>query len=100
MSSMKDMILQPGREMNEQELLDWMIEHRRWVHQHAELGYKEVLTSQYIEEQLQNLAVDNIVRIGDTGLVATIEGTDKEKATVALRADMDGLPLNEETDLS
>lgn len=99
MSSMRDMVLQPGRKLNSQELLDWMIEQRRWVHQHAELGYKEVMTSQFIEEQLLDFAVDKIERVGDTAVIATLAGTDKTKPTVGLRADMDGLPLNEETEL-
>ncbi len=99
MSSMKQTFLHPGAELDYQTLLSWMIEQRRWVHQHAELGFKEAQTSQFIEKQLQSLGVERIERIGDTAVIATISGREAAKPVAALRADMDGLPLNEETGL-
>lgn len=99
MSSMKENVFDPEKDFNEQDLLNWMIDQRRWVHQHAELGYKEFETSNYIVDQLAKLGVESVDRPGETAIVATLQGQG-DKPGVALRADIDGLPLHEETGLS
>lgn len=84
---------------NEADFLEWLIALRRWVHQRAELSFKEKETSTFIQERLQELGVVDVEVKGGTGIIAKIPGNGKSSACVALRADMDALPLQEETGL-
>ncbi|MDI9357852.1 MAG: M20 family metallopeptidase [Phycisphaerales bacterium] len=68
---------------------------RRHIHQHPELSYQEFQTSNYIKQQLQELGIPFQV-LAKTGVVGLIQGKDPHKRTVALRADMDALPIIEE----
>lgn len=68
---------------------------RRHIHQNPELSFVEYETSKFIQKELDKLNIDYKV-MAKTGVVATI-GTGKR--CVALRADIDALPINEETDL-
>ncbi len=61
-----------------------------------ELSHKEVQTAQYIEKFLNTIGGFTIKRVGQTGLIATIQG-EKPGPCVALRADMDALPIIEAT---
>jgi amidohydrolase len=70
------------------------IAHRRHLHAHPELSFEEYQTQQYVIAQLQKLGVDS-QKIANTGLVAVVEGKNPSKKTVALRADMDALPIIE-----
>lgn len=73
--------------------------HRRWLHQHPELSLQEYETQRYLAERLRELGlVPETGRAGGTGLRAVIEGGTPGKA-VALRADIDALPIAEETGL-
>lgn len=76
---------------------DYIIRTRRYFHAHPELSFKEHATAEKIEEELRSMGL-NPRRVGDTGVVADITGSDKGK-TVAVRADIDGLPVREENDL-
>lgn len=70
-----------------------IIQHRRWLHQHAELAWKEYETTQYIEEQLQKLGLEPL-HLGDmTGCYAYIYGSKAESdaKTILLRADIDAM---------
>jgi len=71
-----------------------VVEIRRHIHANPELSYQEYNTSKYVAAQLQSM---NIVpeEVATTGLVAKIEGKNPSKKTVALRADMDALPILE-----
>ena len=73
-----------------------MIFHRRQLHKIPELGFQEYKTSQYIYENIKNY-VDNIEKMAQTGLVGYLNNS--SKTTILLRADMDGLPINEENDI-
>jgi len=76
---------------------EWMLELRRDLHKHPELSYKEYRTSKIINEELQKLGVE-VRSIGETGVVGIING--KENGPViGLRADMDALPVTEDTGL-
>lgn len=70
---------------------------RRDLHQIPELGHEEFKTSEYIVRALTQMGL-SAVRLTPTGVMADIEGHGPGK-TVALRADMDGLPIQEETGL-
>jgi len=69
---------------------------RRHLHQHPELGFLEHETAGYVAERLQKLGVETTTGIAETGVVGLIRGTTAGEC-VLLRADMDALPLQEET---
>jgi len=67
---------------------------RRYLHQHPELGNREFKTAAYIVDQLQGLGLEIKTGIGKTGVVAILKGG-KPGPVIALRADMDALPVKE-----
>jgi amidohydrolase len=69
---------------------------RRHLHAHPELSMQEHKTAEYIATQLQFMGIPFKQGIALTGLVALIEGRNPEKRLLALRADMDALPIFEE----
>lgn len=71
------------------------IETRRYLHQHPELSYQEYETAKYVANRLQMLGVTDITTVAATGVTALIKGKNADKKTVALRADMDALPIDE-----
>lgn len=71
------------------------VEVRRDLHQYPELSFNEHQTSKYIRQKLQEIGIERIRTVAETGLLATIHGTEKDK-TILLRADMDALPIQEE----
>lgn len=71
-----------------------MVEIRRHLHMHPEVSFKEFETSKLVQEELTKLGIPFVVVPGSTNVVATIEGAQKGK-TIALRADMDALPIQE-----
>ncbi|GER75093.1 M20 family metallopeptidase [Weizmannia acidilactici] len=76
-----------------------MVEWRRYMHQHPELSYQESGTSAFVLEKLKSFGIEDIrENVGGYGIVATIKGG-KPGKTVALRADFDALPIQEETDV-
>jgi amidohydrolase len=75
-----------------------VIEWRRDIHQHPELGNREVRTSKLVADQLRALKIDVRTGIAHTGVVGVLHGG-KPGPVVALRADMDALPVTEETDV-
>ena len=78
-------------------ILEDVIRWRRRIHQHPEAGFAEHETSALVESELSAAGID-VRRIVGTGLVGTLVGANPGK-TLALRADMDGLPLEERTGL-
>lgn len=73
---------------------DYLIKTRRIFHQYPELSFKEFETSKRIERELKRMGLAPI-RMAKTGLIADIKGKSKGK-TVAIRADIDALPVTEE----
>ncbi|GJE55286.1 MULTISPECIES: M20 aminoacylase family protein [Methylobacterium] len=71
---------------------------RRDLHAHPELGFEEVRTSGIVAEQLEAFGVAVHRGIGKTGVVGVLEGR-PGKRRIGLRADMDALPITEETNL-
>lgn len=78
------------------ELKNEITEIRRTIHRNPEAGLKEFVTSGYIEKKLLEYGIDEIHHSALTGIIGVLKGTKGEKVT-AFRADMDGLPVNEET---
>ncbi|MGL4676137.1 MAG: M20 metallopeptidase family protein [Brevinema sp.] len=73
------------------QIKQWLIEVRRDFHQYPELGYEEYRTSKKIQEYLEEIGLKPRI-IAKTGVVADIFGEDSH-ITIALRADMDALPI-------
>jgi amidohydrolase len=71
------------------------IEFRRHLHAHPELSYKEFKTSAFIQDKLNILGITFEIK-ATTGVVGLIKGKNPEKRVIALRADMDALPIREE----
>ncbi len=71
---------------------------RRDLHQHPELGFEEVRTSGIVAEKLRAWGVEVTPGIGKTGVVGVIEGN-RPGRRIGLRADMDALPIHEQTNL-
>ncbi len=75
-----------------------MVEWRRHIHQHAELSGQEVQTAAYVARHLRALGYQVREGVGGTGVVGVLQGA-RPGRTVALRADMDALPVAEATGL-
>ncbi len=68
---------------------------RRHLHQHPELSMEEVETAAFIASKLDEYHIPYQKGIAKTGIIATIEGKNPSLKTIALRADMDALPITE-----
>jgi amidohydrolase len=89
--------IRPAIQALQPQLVEW----RRRLHQHPELGFKEQLTARFIAQKLQEWGIEHQTGIAKTGIVAIIKGN-KHPATsvLAIRADMDALPIQEENEVS
>ncbi|SFW48014.1 M20 metallopeptidase family protein [Chitinophaga sancti] len=72
---------------------------RRHIHANPELSFQEFETSKYIQQQLDTFGVKYTAGIAGTGIVAIIEGKNPAKKVIALRADIDALPITEANDV-
>src|SRR5947207_15703482 len=77
---------------------DKVVAWRRDVHEHAELSGQETRTAALVAEHLRKLGMQVRTGVGGTGVVGVLKGG-LPGAVVALRADMDALPVTEEVDL-
>lgn len=75
-----------------------MVAIRRYLHQHPELSFQEVNTANYIESFYKKLDIEVKGNVGGNGVVAKIYGG-KPGKTIALRADFDALPIQEENEV-
>ncbi len=78
---------------------DRMIEIRRYLHEHPELSFQEENTAKYIADFYKEMDCDVRTHVGGNGVVVTID-TGKPGKTLAIRADFDALPIQEETGLA
>ncbi len=76
-----------------------LVQWRRHLHQRPELGFQEHLTAQFVSEKLTAWGIAHQTGIAQTGIVAVIEGKNPG-SVLAIRADMDALPICEENEVS
>ncbi|MCL6433580.1 MAG: amidohydrolase [Leptolyngbyaceae cyanobacterium HOT.MB2.61] len=81
-----------------QELQPYLVEWRRHLHQKPELGFREQLTSEFVSQKLQEWGIEHQTGIAQTGIVAIISGR-QPGPVLAIRADMDALPIQEENEV-
>lgn len=72
---------------------------RRHLHENPELSYQEFNTAKFVAQTLRSFGIEPTEGIATTGLVVDIKGKNPNKKTVALRADMDALPITETNDV-
>ncbi len=77
-----------------------IVEIRRHLHAHPELSFKEKQTAAYISGWLSRNNIKYKSEIGGNGISAIIEGRESSSKVIALRADMDALPITEQNDCS
>lgn len=82
------------------EIVPGVIADRRHIHENPELGFEETETAAFVKERLESLGVEDIrTGIAKTGVTALVKGTKPgPDKVVMLRADMDALPINQESD--
>jgi amidohydrolase len=77
---------------------DQVVEWRRDIHAHPELGMQEFRTAGLVADHLRSLGIEVTTEVGGTGVLGVLEGG-RAGPVVALRADMDGLPVTELADV-
>jgi amidohydrolase len=88
----------PSVETSIQSVLPRMIAWRRDFHEHPELSYEEVRTARVVAAHLRSLRMEVRTGVAQTGVVGVLRGA-RPGPVIALRADMDALPVTEEGDL-
>lgn len=81
-----------------QQYAEEFIQVRHHLHAHPELSYKEFETSRFVQQQLQSWGIPFEIK-ATTGVVGLIKGKNPDKKIIALRADMDALPITEANDV-
>jgi len=89
---------QPTYHAEASAIQDWIVQLRRQLHRFPEVMYEEVRTSELVRQTLDQLGIAYQHPLAETGVLATL-GNGKGPC-VALRADMDALPIHEEADVS
>jgi amidohydrolase len=84
-----------------QAIAEQLVTWRRNVHQHPERSFQEARTARFVAEVLQSIGIDVQTRVGRTGILGRLGGDSgrDQVPTIGLRADMDALPIQEETGL-
>jgi len=77
-----------------------MVEWRHWLHQNPELSFQENKTSEFIAQQLDTIGIPYKKGVAGTGIIATLTGESTKGKVIALRADMDALPIDENTGIT
>lgn len=87
--------LRPTVQALQADLVQW----RRRLHQHPELGFQEHLTAEFVSQKLTQWGISHRTGVAQTGIVAIIPG-DRPGPVLGIRADMDALPVTEENQVS
>ena len=87
-----------SHEHDVEDLLEELIAFRRDIHAHPELAFKEVDTANKVAQSLRDIGLEVTTGIGKTGVVGTLKVGNSTR-TIGLRADMDALPIVEQTGL-
>ncbi|MDF9798329.1 amidohydrolase [Catalinimonas alkaloidigena] len=82
-----------------QEYAPEIVNIRRHLHANPELSFQEFKTAKYVAEKLKSFGITPTEGVAETGLTALIEGRNPQKKVIALRADMDALPILEANDV-
>lgn len=94
MNSMKEDVLARANALNAE-----VVEIRRHLHQYPELSFEETETSAYLQDQLNQFGIPFKAGFVKNGILGWIDGRKPGSRIIALRADMDALPVNEVNDL-
>ncbi len=78
---------------------EYLVGIRRYLHTHPELSFDEEKTAAYISECLSSRGIEHQTGVAGHGITGLIKGRNPEKKVVALRADIDALPISEENDV-
>lgn len=76
-----------------------LVDLRHDLHQHPELSFQETRTADRLYAALEELEPQDLRRLAGTGIIARIRGRDPSRPVVAIRGDIDALPIREETDV-
>jgi amidohydrolase len=79
--------------------LEEFISFRHHIHSHPELSFKEYETAKFISSLLTSWGISHQTGLAGTGIVANIEGKNPSSRVIALRADMDALPILEQNNV-
>lgn len=90
MPGIKELILEKSAELKEE-----VIQLRRHFHRHPELSYEEIETAMFISGWLDKNKISYKKGIAGTGIIGTIKGKSSEGKVIALRAELDALPITE-----
>ena len=77
-----------------------LLQIRRHLHSHPELSFEEIETAKFVRMQLEQMGITQIKPMANTGFEVLIEGKNPGKKTIALRGDMDALPIVEANEVS
>src|SRR5262245_24139821 len=77
------------------EYADEVVSYRRHLHAHPELSYQEHNTARFVAEILKRVGLEPQEGVAGTGVIAHISGNKPSKKLIALRADLDALPIQE-----
>ena len=83
------------------DIIPEMTEWRRQIHEKPEIAYQEKVTSKFIANKLKDFGIEVFEEFGKTGVVGIIQGKENkgQEKSIAIRADMDALPMTEKTNL-
>src|SRR5215212_10089649 len=91
-------MLQPKIKELAKQYAPQFIEVRHHLHAHPELSYQEFETSKFVQQKLTEFNIAYETK-ATTGVIGLIKGKNPDSRVVALRADMDALPINEQNDV-
>jgi len=83
----------------DERLRDRLVQLRRSIHREPELAFQEERTAAKLESALRDVGVSDVTRVAGTAVIGRVRGTTKGAAVIAVRGDIDALPIEEKTQL-